>query len=85
MVYIIERLEHGNCGVYGAKTLDKLNLEDALKKTPYDYGVTYTMWGFWPVISETEGEINDILYRWNDDEGKWEADKINVLSNKLGE
>jgi len=71
MAYIVEQLEHGNMGVYGHKTLDKLPLKECLKKTPYDYGVVSTMWGFWPVISKYKDEINDILYYWDDMDFRW--------------
>jgi hypothetical protein len=69
-MYIIDRLEHGNCGVYGSAILDELPLEECLKKTPFDYGVDSKEWGFWPVISENI-DIDDYLYFWDEDKLDW--------------
>jgi hypothetical protein len=73
-VYIVDRIEHGNCGVCGCKVLDELLLLDALKKKPYDYGVCSKEWDFWPVISFDE-EGDNVLYYWDDDNKWWFLDK----------
>ena len=72
-MYIIDRLEHGNGGLYGFEVLDKLPLKEALKKTPFDYGVNYKEWGFWPVISRFKGTkgVNNYSYYWDDDTETW--------------
>ena len=70
-MYIIDRIEHGNCGVCGTKILDKLPLKEALKKKPSDYGVYDKWWGFWPVISRRKDGSNDYSYFWDEDEEKW--------------
>lgn len=72
-MYIIDQIEHGNCGVMNIKVLDRLPLKEALKKTPQDYGVRWKMWGFWPVISITK-DSNDFSYQWivdEDERGAW--------------
>jgi hypothetical protein len=73
-MYIIERLEHGNGGLYGHKVLDKLPLKEALKKKPSDYGIYSTCWGFWPVISRHKNGVNDYSYFWDEDEEKWKKE-----------
>jgi hypothetical protein len=73
-MYLIDRIEHGNCGVCGTRILDELPLEELLKKTPYSYGCGNKEWGFYPVICETTDE-NNPLYYWDDDERKWYKDK----------
>lgn len=74
LVYIIDRIEHGNGGVCDMKVLDELDLTDALKKRPSQYGVYSKVFDFWPIISRRECEINDpwVLYYWDNDEKRWE-------------
>jgi len=69
-MYIIDRLEHGNGGVYGTEILDKLPLKEALKKTPYSYGRGYKMFGFYPVICRGK-DHNRPSYIWDEDTEHW--------------
>jgi hypothetical protein len=77
MYYIIDRLEHGNGGLYGQKVLAEFNtLEEALANAPYTYGIYYKSWGYWPVITDDRKDINDYIYKWDgEDEEKWELNE----------
>lgn len=73
IVFIINRWEHGNGGVCGHNTLDKLPLIDAFKKTPFNYGVSRLdhPFGFFPVINYEEN-IKNFIYYWDaDEEESW--------------
>ncbi|RJR12453.1 hypothetical protein C4588_02125 [Candidatus Parcubacteria bacterium] len=71
VVYIVDQEEHGNGGVCNHKVLATLHIEEALKKSPHNYGVHSKLWGFWPFISQTLNPPKPI-YVWNEDELCWE-------------
>ena len=70
-MYIIDLEEHGNGGVCSETILDTLPLEEALKKSPRNYGIRSKMWGFWPVICRTRNG-NKPSYIWNEGTEQWE-------------
>lgn len=70
MVYIIDQIEHGNGGVMGTKILDHLPLDEALKKTPFDYNCHMKMFGFFPFICRGRNAKTP-MYLWDDLEQKW--------------
>lgn len=69
-MYIIDRLEHGNGGVYGTHVLASLPLKEALNKRPQDYNISDKMFGFWPLICRNE-DINNPSYYWSEERGSW--------------
>jgi len=74
IMYIIDRMEHGNGGVFGHRVLAQMPLEEALKKTPADFGVYRKCWGYWPIIC-TDKEGKNRKYIWNEDDGVWNKEK----------
>jgi hypothetical protein len=81
-MYIVDQVEHGNCGVCRYDVLEKLPLKEALRKTPYDYfGVMPKMWGFYPMLCSTKNFRNP-SYIWNDDDSFWEKVKKNKKVKK---
>jgi len=83
MVYVIDRIEHGNGGVARTEILERLPLEKALKKTPSDYGRGRKMFGFFPVICKGQ-DSNDPLYTWDDMDERWvKIRKLKPVKPKL--
>jgi len=84
-VYIFDRLEHGNSGVYNYKLLAKLSLNLALKSTPQDFDVLDKEWGFWPIIAKSDHSVDqrNPLYIWDDINQVWKERKTKKSNNPI--
>lgn len=64
-MYLVDLIEHGNCGVSGTKVLAEGTLFDLKMLDPHSLGISEKMWGFYPVISWDE-KGTDRIYAWDE-------------------